>query len=294
MKYDKVIIKQIPDDNSAAIGLKAYNRSRFPRCFDMFPAVLLPDGRYNTGLDPDGFSVMSIQDPVLREEKRAELRDLSLSLGTMLQKDLSPRSTFWDEYLVKISTDQDLTLNRMNPLDVIAYHVLISNGYAAPNKSAISAPEYRNAAYYCHIDEVESDVKVSSSKKRDRARAELYKMAEDKEKMLLIGSYLEGARYKKTMKENTLYDMLSDFIDNKAQPENVDTFLRAVTLSPEDLQYKVTIETAIRKKIIKFKEGQYYRGGVNFGRNQAEVIKNLKLPDFTNEFVSIHEEVNRR
>lgn len=292
MNYEKVIIKQIPEDNFAAVNLKNYNRSRFPGCLDNFQVAQLADGRFLTGIDPKGPDVMAIKDEELRKEKEIEMQDLQRSLEISLNADLSPRSEFWETFFMTISTDQDLVLSKYNPRDVITYHALVANGYVAPTKSAVSNPDYRAAKYYCHVDEVEVSQKLSSQKLRDKARAELYKISEDKEMLLLIGSYLEGGKYKKGMKENQMYSMISDYIDDKKNPENVTAFLKAMQVSPEDLQYKVTVETAIRKKIIKFKEGQYYRGGVNLGKNAVEVLRNLKLPDYTNEFVAIHDEVN--
>lgn len=292
MNYERVVIKQIPEDNDTAINLRNYGRSRFPGCIDNFQVAQLADGRYLTGLDPDGLELNAIKDEELRQEKIQERESLQTSLGHKLNVDISPRSEFWETFSITISTDQDLVLSRYNPRDVIAYHALVANGYVAPNKSAIAEPMYRAAKYYCHVDEVEVTQKLSNQKIRDKARAELYKISEDKDMLSLVGSYLEGGKYKKGMKENQMYSMLSDYIDDKKSPENVNAFLKAMQVSPEDLQYKVTVETAIRKKIIKFKEGQYYRGGVNLGKNAVEVLRNLKLPDYTNEFVAIHEEVN--
>lgn len=292
--YEKVIIKQLADDNQAAINLAKYNRSRFPHCSDTFQVAQLSDGRYITGLDPNGPDVVGIKDEQERERIAEERQELATQLGLRLSKDLSSRSEFWSEFLMPLSTDQDLILNRSNPMHVVMYHALVANGYVAPSKEAASKPQYLASKYYCHVDDVEANNKVSTSKQRDQARAELYKIAENRDKMLLVGLYLDGTRYKKTMKENTLYSMLSDFIDDAKNPENVEKFIRTVKLPTEDLQYKVTIDTAIRKKIIRFRDGQYYRGGVNLGRNAVEVLKNLKMPDYANEFISIHEEVNGR
>lgn len=294
MKYNKVIIKQIPDSNPTAINLEKYNRSRFPNCSDVYCPALLPDGRYVTGLDPEGLDILTISDPDERDAKIAEAEALVSDLSKKLRKDLSPTSSFWDNFQIKINTNNDLVLSKINPLDVIKYHVLVANGYVAPSKEQAGDTRYLNASYYCHIDEVEATKNVSNRKLIDKAKGELTKLADNKEMLYIIGCYLEGTRYKKTMSANTLYLMLSDFIEDRKNPENIQAFLNATKLSVEDLQYKVTVETAIRKKIIKYKDGQYYRGGVNLGKNALEVFNNLKNPDFANEFIQIHEEVNSR
>lgn len=270
MKYNKVIIKQVADSNSAALGLETYNRSRFPGTSEAVQVAQYPDGRFLTGLT----------------------EELATSIGKMINEDLSPTSKFWERFIVSLNSDQDKVLNADKPYDVIAYHALIANGYVAPSKSEASNPQYLSAKYYCHVDEVEEDKNISNRKLVDKAKASLFSIEQNKDLLFLIGTYLEGGRYKRNMKPDTLYGMLADFIEDKKNTDNPELFLKAFSLPVEDLQYKVTVETAIRKKIIKFKEGQYYRGGVNLGRTVLDVLENLKTPEFANEFIQIHTEVN--
>lgn len=296
MRFEKVVIKQIPDEESGtASGLGRYKRSRFPKCVDVFCAAPLPDGRFLTGINPDGYEVLLVKDPVLRSEKKHELEELNESFKRILPNvDLSPTSDFWRTFSVSISTDQDLVLNRANPHDVLKYHLLVENGYAAPSLDEIGNPRYRECKYYCHIDEVEAREKVSTQKLRDRATAELSKISENKDYMLLLGKYLEGTKYKDKMLPDTVYTNLSMYVHDSANPDNVEKFLKAVKLPIEDLQFKVTVDIALRKKIIRYQNGQYTRGGVNLGRTPTAVLENLKLPDFAVEFLQINDEVNSR
>lgn len=270
MKYEKVIIKQVSDSNSAALGLENYNRSRFPGTSEAMQVAQTPDGRFLTGLTPE----------------------LAKNLGEKINEDLSPTSKFWERFIMSLSSDQDKVLNANSVYDIITYHALIANGYVAPSKEESSHPQYLSAKYYCHVDEVETDKNISNRKLIDKAKSSLYSIEQNKDLLFLIGSYLEGSRYKKNMKSDTLYGMLADYIEDKRNTDNPETFLKAFNLSVEDLTYKVTVETAIRKKIIKFREGQYYRGGVNLGRTVIEVLENLNTPEFANEFIQIHAEVN--
>lgn len=205
---------------------------------------------------------------------------------------MSPTSSYWETFRVGISTDQELILNRINPVDILKYHLLIENGYVAPTKDAIGDPRYRDAKYYCHVDEVEAREKISSQKLRDKAVSELSAMSDNKDKMLLIGKYLEGTKYKDRMLTDTIYSNLREYIEDKKNPENVEAFLRATKKSVEDLQFKVTIDIALRKKIIRYSGGQYTRGGVNLGKSPAAVIENLKQPEYAAEFAQIYNEVN--
>lgn len=270
MKYNRVIIKQVADSNSAAMGLENYNRSRFPGTTEAMQVAQYQDGRFLTGLSDE----------------------LAKTLGEKLNEDLSETSKFWERFIMSLGSDQDKVLMADRPYDVLQYHALIANGYVAPSKEEASHPQYLSAKYYCHIDEVEEDKTISNRKLIDKAKASLFSIEQNKDLLFLIGTYLEGARFKKNMKSDTLYGMLSDYIEDKKNLDNPQLFLKAFNTPVEDLQFKVTVEVAIRKKIIKFKEGQYYRGGVNLGRTVLDVIQNLNTPEFANEFIQIHEEVN--
>jgi len=295
MKFNKVTIKQIPNSNSSAVNLEKYGKSRFPNCIDTLEPYRFPDGRYLTGLDEHGMDVLLIQDLEKREEKIQEIKETLDFLKKVLPTtDLSPSSSFWENFRIKIDTNSDLVLTKAKVDDILKYHVLIANGYAAPSLEESSDPKYLQANYYLHVDEIEEVKNVSVRKMSDKAKAELSKIENNKDLMYLIGSYLEGTKYKRTMNANTLYINLSEFIEDKKNTDNVEKFLKAAKLPLEDLQFKVILETAIRKKIIKFKEGQYYRGAVNLGRNLLEVMANLKSPEYANEFIQIHEEVNNK
>lgn len=292
MNFQKVIIKQIADDNDSAFGLAKYNRSRFPNCTDAFQ-VPFHNGRYVTGIDPNGLELTLIKDPEVREEKKREREALTKNLQEMLPGvDISPTSSFWEDFKILINTNQDLILNKSNPLDVIKYHALVEGGYAAPSKDEVGSPRYKNAKYYCLVEEVEEKEKYSVQKLRDKATAELVKISENKDFMLIVGKYLEGTKYKDGMLAGTIYTNLSEFLNDRKNSDHVDKFLKAVKLPLEDLQFKVTIDTALRKKLIKFSNGQYNRGGINLGRTPQAVIENLKLPEFAAEFSQIYDEVN--
>lgn len=290
---DKIIkVKQVPDDYAISTGLDKYGKSRMPHCRDTYQAAQGYDLRYQTGIDEDASYILSIKDDEERERKVLEIKTLRASLERLLRKDLSGTSDFWETFFINISTDEDLILNMSNPLDVVKYHVLVANGLAAPNFESSGMPQFRNAKYYCFTEERFEQQNISAQKQRDKARAALLEMSQNDDKMLLIGQYLEGFKYKKGMKSDTYYSMLSNFINDTKNPDNVEAFIKASNTPVEDLQYKITVDKAIKSKKIKFKDGQYYRGGVNLGKNLIEVLDNLKSPEYANEFISIHEEVS--
>lgn len=291
MKYEKVIVKQIPDDLATLTGLHKYNRSKMPQTGDFLQAAV-ENGRAVTGIDEESDEINKIFNKEKREEAKAEALTLRQNLERLLGgKDLSATSSFWETFGVRLSSDSDLILNKSVALDVIRYNMLIANGYAAPDKDSTGDPQYRNAKYYCYVEQRANDEEISTQRIRDKARSELLKLSESDDRMVLIGQYLEGDKYKTGMRPNTLYKMLSDFINDVREPDNLKRFTKAVNTSIEDLQFKIIVDRAIKKKAIKFKDGYYQRGQVTLGKNALSVYENLKKPEFANEFLSLKEEL---
>jgi hypothetical protein len=292
MLFEKVTIKQVPDDFAVMFGLDKYNRSKMPQTFEFLQPARGADQRYITGIDEESIAIRQIQDSVRREQVATEIKALRESLEKLSGiADLSGTSTYWKTFGVKISADSDLVLVGTNPLDVIKYHVLVSNLYAAPNRIKASEPQYRHTKYYCLVSEVQDKEEVSTRKLRDRAKGQLIKISDDKDMMVMIGQFLEGDKYKAKMSEDTLYKMLSQYIEDPNEPDNVKRFTRATEADPEELQFKIAVDRAIKKRIIRFKDGYYQRGQVTLGRTPSDVLINLKKPDFATEFLSIRDEL---
>lgn len=292
IQFDTVTVKQIPDDYAALMGLDKYNRSKMPKTFEYLQPGISPDGRYLTGFDEDSMAIRQLPDSKRKEkyEKTKEFRE-SLQRLTGIP-DLSGTSTYWETYGVKLSADSDLILNGQNPADLIKYCVLIANRFAAPDYNSSSQPEYNQTKFYLSTKEKVEAETVTAQKIKDNARSRLFEIAEDKERMVLIGQYLEGDVYKPNMSLNTLYKMLSDFIENMREVENRKKFVKAMDTPVEELQFKITVDRALKKKIIKNKDGYYQRGQVTLGRNPSEVLSNLRKPEFAHEFLSIKDELD--
>ena len=293
MKYtefpDKVIIKQKPDEYAIAVGLSKYNKSKLPQCIDRLQVIEF-NGRFITGIDENSYDIMRIYDDVARNEKQEEIKKLREYLEKAINKDLSATSDFWKTFTISISSDSDLVLNKTNPYDVIRFYALIANRYAAPSKREVSNPEFLNCKYYAFFEDVEKNEEVTLRKKRDKARGKLLDISEDKNLMILYGQYLEGFKYRKELKTDTLYEMLANYIDSK-DLKNAERFLKAIEKPLSEIQFKVNIDRAIKKKVVKYRDGYYQRGNVTLGKSIDDVYKNLSDPEFAMEYHSIKEEL---
>lgn len=293
MYQEKVLIKQLVDDYNDSLGLSKYNRSRMPKCVERLVAAPNRDGRFITGIDEQSLEIHTIQNSEARLEKEKEVKALRESLERQTGYDLSATSDFWTTFSVDISSDADLTLNKSNPKDVIRYHLLIANNYVAPSKEEAGHPRYANAKYFAFTTEVENQDRVSTRKLKDKAKAALTKIEKKPETMALIGQYLEGNKYSNKLEPDVLYMMLSDFIEADKKGENVNKFLSVIEKDIVELQFKVTIDKAIRSKIIKFRDKYYQRGQVTLGKTVDEVYNTLQSPEFAAEFESIANELKK-
>lgn len=282
-----VQIKQIPDDYAESIGLAKYGRSRMPGCVDRFMAREGIDGRRITGIDEGQQG--------LTKDQAEKIKELRLDLEKKTNQQLDPFSPFWDEFLVSIYSDTPKTFDTNNPMDIIALRMLKANGFVVPNKEMVDDPRYIKAQYYAYTEESENAEEVRSYRKRDDAIVELSKIADNKEKLLLYGQYLEGIKYSPKFKIGTLYEMLRAYITDK-DLKNATNFLSAVKLPVEELQQKIIVDKAIKQRLIQKsvvgKKQVYQFGQTTLGFTIEEVYRNLATPEYAPELMTLAKELN--
>lgn len=286
----RVLIRQIPDDYAESTGLAKYNRSRMPKCKDVFGVALNSDERFNTGFDEQAAGV--------KEADKESIKAIRESLEKRTGKKLDGLSDYWETYAIPIYSDKPLVFNTENAAEDVALRVLIANGNVAPDKEAASTPRYRDAQYYAYTEEGEVIEEVTVRKKRDTALVELLKISENREKMLLYGQYLEGLKYTSKLQEGTLYTMLRSYIEDK-DIKNASNFINALKRSVEEIQQKILIDKALKQRLIQKssiggKKQVYQYGQVTVGSTLEEVYRNLSLPDFAPELMSIKSELENK
>lgn len=287
-----VEIKQTPDLSARMLGLDKYNRSKFPATFEVLQPAKTPDGRWVTGFDELAVSIKRISDPELREQRQAEVKELREELERHTGLDLSGTSKYWETYYLKIV--DKLALNFDNPHDKIKYYILLANNYSAPEMEALSDPTFAQTKFYMHREENEESQKAVKSRERDKATSDLYNMYDNKNKLILIGKYILGTKVKDGMKQDTVYNMLRDSLTNDKDGSIIRKFNDATSKTIEELQYKLVIDEAISKHVVRIREGYYQRGNATYGKTMKEVIKFLSSPENANEFASIKEEVEEK
>lgn len=286
-----VELKQYPDQSAAAIGLDKHNRSKLPNTFEIVQPAKGRDERWITGIDEGSIDVNSITNSKVREERKEELLTLRKDLERATNLDLTATNhAFWQTY--KIVLRDTVTLDLANPYHKIQYYVLIANGYAAPELGAINSPEFYNTKYYISRKEEEATGRMVTKKTKDEARAALFNLGKDYNKLVLIGKFLLGSqKIKDGMKDSLIYEELSDFIDDPKDTSNPSRFIEATKKPAEELQYKLVVEEAVRKRVIVIRGKYWQRGNATYGKDLKEVIEYLSSVENANEFASLKEEV---
>lgn len=286
-----VEIKQHADQSAYAIGLEKYNRSKLPSTFEQLYPAKGEDGRWITGVDEDSITINSITDPLIKAERKEEILKLRKELEELINVDLSNKNNeYWSNF--KIILRDNVTLNFTKPLDKLKYYVLIANGYAAPEIGAVNNPDYMNTKYYVSRKDEETKGRMVTKKTKDQARAKLLEISKDYNKLLLIGKHLLGSRrVKDGISEETIYEEISNYIDDPKDTRNVSVFLEATKKTVEELQYKLVVDEAVRLGLIKIREGYYQRGNATYGKTLKETIEYLSSVEHSSEFASLKEEV---
>lgn len=287
-----VEIKQTPDGSARTLGLDKYNRSKFPGTFEVLQPARSADGRWVTGIDEQSVSVRRISDPELRAQRTEEIKALREDLERLTGLDLSGSSEYWNTYYIKIV--DKLALNFDNPHDRVKYHILLANNYSAPELDAINDPSFNNTKFYMHRSENEEGQKAVKSRERDKAVADLYAMHDKLDKLRLIGRYILGTKVKATMSADAVYNLLRQEFTNDKDGAIIRKFAEATSKTIEELQYKLIVDEALSKHVIRLREGYYQRGNATYGKTMKDVLKFLSSPENANEFESIKEEVEEK
>lgn len=283
----KLVIKQIANPNNPDVGIKYVGAKEY------FTVKTGRDGKVITGVDEHALEIIQLPEAE-KKKKSAEVKKMRESLETVLGKDLSPESNFWNEFLVVL--EDDLTLDPSNPMDQLLERVLIANRYVAPSEEDIQNDErYHNAMFYIYRANEVLAKKAVKSQDQDGAIARLYSLSKDNPaKLKMIYSFIFGFDAEMDINNDEAYVKLKEYITNEESSEvNVKVFTDAVDKTPEELMTKQILDKAIRKKIVKTRRGSVARGDDSYGKSYEEALEYLSLPENSGELASLKKAVDR-
>lgn len=287
-------IKQIPDAAAEAVGLAKYGRSKIPGTKHIVMAGQGPDGRWVTGIDENSLSVRNITDADKKKKEIARLKKLREELENATGHNLSSdaKNEFWTEFLIDLTAMSHVNMN--NPLDKLAVLVAVANGDLAPDTASANTAKYLNAKFYIFDEDVESDNKMTKIEMRDKAKYLLVPLKAKTDHLRMLARYLMPGKIQSDLSTNTLYILLSEFIETETRDKkvtNAEKFVDAAELPKEELYVKVIVDSAIEKKLITYQKGLYQRGNITYGKEPSEVLEFFQDPENAGELHSIKKEL---
>ena len=286
------IINQKLDESAASVGLAKYNKSKFPGSVEWVQAGIGQDGRWVTGLDENSIEINSIRNKEDKEKEKARVKQIREELEDLTGFDLTAKSNYWDTFYFDINGQ----LNTANAIDRIKYHVILSNKFAAPTPFDIDNPDYFNAKFYLSNPEMEVEEKISKKRTKDETIANLFALYDNKIRLKLVGKYLLSHEISDGSSADTIYNKLSDFIEEDKKGENLRKFASAITKTNEELSVAGLVEDACKDYfgIIRYREGLYQRGNVTYGRNKEDILNFFSNLENANEYISVKEELEEK
>ena len=287
---EKIVIKLLDNPDMPKLKLK------YVGAIEYATPKLGKDGKIKTGLDELAYDILSIEDKKTREKVQKEIVKEREELEKLLNLELGSNSSFWDKFNIPMS-DEEIYLDPANPMDRLKERFLIANAYAAPSIESISEDEkYMNCIFYLHREVEEVSKKVAKKKVQDKAKAKLFNLNEENPaKLKTIASYLFGFNAQTDLTPEKAYEMISDYIevvDLKQQKKNIDAFLEAVDKTPEEMQTKLILDKAIKKRIITSKQNIYRRGDTILGNSYDDALSYLNSVEGNSELRSLLKEVS--
>jgi hypothetical protein len=264
--------------------------------------------KFTTGLDINSRDVLSLPEKE-RVKKQQEIAQVKESLESYFGKPglLDANSPFWDEFGITITTGQNketyielegkvFDLNPTeNPLHKLALIMLDANDYLPKSRKEAGSPKYKDAKFLLTTNqEIEKDAKENVRKEIARGN-ELFKLFGDNvnyERAWEICFYM-GLNPKFNVSAELLQQDL--YMVTKV-PSELDKFLKACTLSNEDLLIANMVKQGIQYDLIRY-NGEiklYTYGAANLRDTEDGSIEYLKSPAMATVLAQLREAVDKR
>lgn len=288
---EKVVIKAVPNPENPQLALKYVGAK------DYITPGTGPDGKIITGLDENALDIIRMEDAGEKKKLQASIKKEREELERLLGRELDVTSDFWDEFFFIV--EDGVTLDPTNPMHRVVEKFLIANKKVAPNEEAIedSEGEYSNCLFFFYREEEEVDKTAKNSLKKDRAVAKLVNVNENSpERLVKIYSYLFGYDAKNEVSPTQAYVKIKEMLDvtdKNTLTQNIEKVLAVMNLKPEELNTKLVLDKAIKKRIVTTKGNIYRRGDIILGNDYDEALDYLMSPENSAELVSLKKEVDK-
>lgn len=284
-------ILQHSDPNSDAVGLNKYGMSKLPGTMHLVQPAQDADGRWITGIDElaSDLNNLSKEEREKQSKKRLALR---LALQTQLGiSDLSATSNYWDNYMIDLGSLNILDIRI--PKHILILKVLRANKHIMPDSTFSGTPEYWDTKFVSHNPDFESGLNNDAREIVDTSIVNAINCKKDFDKLYMVTRLIIGDGISKEMGPVVIYDKLRKFMDLKPV-DNGKLLNKYYEKDMNELANLVVIRDAFRLSVIVFRNNQYSRGNIVFGRSEDDVLETLAMPDMYSELDSIRNEVETK
>jgi hypothetical protein len=307
-----IVIRQyINGERKDTFGLEKYGMSKWEGSKTIL-AVPYRNGRWITGLDEESTEIAKISDPKKREATKKEVINYRKELEKNLGVDLSnANDEYWSAKLIRIESAV-MSLDTKDPEQAVTASIIKANWdnpryQIARNYEEAVSPSLPSMDYKFYISEEEKDSNAKVSRKIEIANAKAILMDlfnKNPDKLLKVAKYILANSYnfKPSSPKTMLFDKLDQYIDGEFEKDNKKAtpgkFTEVANLHAEDLNTAVLVKDAMYYNVIRLnpKDKQYYCVVTNteLGRNVTEITASLMNPKFSEDYLKIQEEVEKR
>lgn len=204
-------------------------------------------------------------------------------LGVVLQKDLSPASTFWYEYRV-IMIDKDKVLNLENPEHELAYLFLKGDKRVANSQEEYDKGEFPYARYVIYDEEKAAVEKNKEFTVKRKATTEFNKLSIDQmiDILKLYPGYINLTSVKPDVVESTLFELLE---------KDPAKFLNLS--GDKKLDMKVFLKNLVNEKILRKNRTAFYYGEDILGHDEESAITFLEDPKHQSLKIEFAEQLSK-
>lgn len=288
---EKITVKQIENPSHPELSFK------HPGAKEYLPARVGRDGKVITGYDENALHILQMEDSKAKAALQKKIIAERLELEKLLGADLTPGSSFWDDFYVVF--DDEVTLDPTNPREKLIATWLVANRYVAPSMEAIQDEEdYQNCIYYLHRESEELSRSVENQLAKDEATAKLVSLRKNNPRQLqLIVANLFGYSADVTISADLAYTKAKEYLhaDGKVRDQNLHTarFLEIAEKSPESLITKNILDKAIKRKIVSTRNGVFSHGDLVYGHSYEEAVEYLGALENSGELISITKAIEK-
>lgn len=300
-----IAIRPYVDTTRSNMGLEKYEIALFDGIFhEEQLACLEMNGikRYVTGLNEFAPEVKRLPEEekiaVIKEiRKTVSLLEAELAANFVDPNDkdfwnkiklLAPNNDdFWNRITIRMS-NEPVFLNPSDPHDLIKLKAIDAGGFSLVAKTLDVARKGNNYKFYLDKFEETASIKTEVKKIRNKALAELEKLAnKNVNKLMYVCKVVDpnSPQYKKSTPTDVMYDNMDKYINGETvetdKRKTAQRFLDIANLDMETLKIRAIIKDSTYYKLLVVRgDGFIYHteSSTMLGKNPSEIAEFLKNP----------------